>query len=164
MFSITYADAKRRYPKEVAKIVSELNAHYKRKKIAAPSANKLKWFFSRVTRVDDAGSILEILSQDYADKRATYEKLTPEEKALEQLDRTSCGLRASIGRWKSKSVPVENPKEIHDKLLKMFRERQAEQERFNKLSDDERQKETNNILAQLQKSGGFGMFASRPVK
>jgi hypothetical protein len=164
---IDYKTAKKRYPKEVAEVIKKVRAGKSKHRNSDP--NLWAWGFSWCVMIEGG-----ISGHDFA-KMIAGEKPFPEaekEKPIEAevkdyARRATVHLSAKIGKtqWGSPDS-IKFPEEIAEMIRKDRKERNAEKARFNALSPEEQDRETNELLRQASRSPGFvaiGMGPGSPL-
>ncbi len=150
--TITYAEARKRHPKEVEEIVSKLRKGKSKNKDAA--ASKLTWEYQTAVRIDGSGSLADMLAGKFEAEAARREAMTLDDRVADEVRRTSTCLYASIGHW-SYGTGVPNPPEVEARARKSHEETMRERARFDALSPAEQAREQEEALAQLRGMPGF---------
>jgi len=153
---LDYKEAKRRYPAPMAEVLVKIAKGKNKQKGKDPST--FKWSFSWYVRVDGAINGTEFMKM-VAGKKSfpKHEDPPTAEAAVEDYFRrvTIC-LAARLGSTEYASdSKVSRPKEIADFVAEDWRKDKAETERIAKLTVEERDAETADILGHLRGSAGF---------
>jgi hypothetical protein len=149
---LSYEEALKRHPEEVAEIITKLRSGKSKSRNVAPEA--LVWSYQGSVRVEGSGT----LAQVFAAASKPRAVMSLDAKVADQLRRTSVGLHASVGRWYGYvELPVPPP-EVEESARAGFVKEAAEQTRIAALTPAERQQEIAELLGQLRKSSGFMEF------
>jgi hypothetical protein len=92
--------------------------------------------------------------------RGSKKNRSVEERVEDDCRRTTVSIRGSVGRWWGYGTlkKGECPPEVRAIYEESAREDVAEETRISNLSDEERQKETEEVLRQLRGTPGFFEF------
>ena len=164
---IPYKAAKKRYPKEVAEVVKKVRAGKSKHRNSAPEL--WAWGFSWCVMIEGG-----INGADFAKMIAGVKEFPKREKekpieaeVKDYARRATVHLGAKIGKteWGSPE-PIEFPEEIAEMLRRDRKEQDAEKARFEALSPEEKDRETNELLRKASLSPGFvaiGMGLDGPL-
>lgn len=154
---IGYKTAKKRYPKEVEEVTKKVRAGKSKHRNSDP--NLWAWGFSWGVRIEGAiggGDFMKMITGEMEFPKAEEPK-TADEEVADYARRAMVRLAAKVnGKAETGSTKqIEFPDEIGEMLRKDFKKQAAEKARFDALTPEEQQRETNGILRQLGRSPGF---------
>lgn len=155
---ISYEEALRRHPKEVAGVVAKLRAGKSKSKGEDPA--NLGWSYECCVRIESGGMTLAEVFGGEAERRERIRRETPlEDQVVDQLRRTTVWISARIGKWIGRSEALEAPPpELETNVRANLQARDAEQARVDALSPEERKQEVERLLKQLGRDPGFAAY------
>lgn len=151
---ITFEQALERHPKAVEQVIKKLRSGKSKHKDDDPST--LNWHYSYGIAVQGY-SFAEVLAGKPQEDQSK-EPDTAEGIVEDQLNRVAgLVLTADKGRWWAGGVQLGDyrPPEMKEQFLKHAQEQLDEKNRVNQLTDEEREAELQECLAELSKSSGF---------
>lgn len=161
---IAYKTAKKRYPKEVDEVVKKVKSGKSKHRNSNP--NLWAWGFSWCVMIEGAINGADFMKMIAGEKEfPKSEKEKPiEAEVKDYARRATVHLGAKIGKteWGSPN-PIKFPEEIAEMLRKDRKEQDAEKARFNALSPEEQNRETNELLRQASRSPGFMAIGMDPA-
>jgi len=154
---ITYKEAKKRYPVHVKEALARVAKSKNKYKHTHPEL--MHWCFDWCVRLEggiNGGDFLKMV----AGEKPFPEHKKPSSEDAEADDyfrRATITLAVRLGNttYTSAGKVTDQPKEIGDFIRKSFRDDAAEAARIAKLTPEEREAESNEILGQLRRSPGF---------
>lgn len=160
---MSYIAAVARHPDKVETIRQNILAS--RSKYRSVPLEQWKFYYEAhwvITRYYNGWDVFSERAGREFRERYAWELTAPEDEQVREIDeRTGVSLVASYlsfqtGRSTSFGVKLDElPLEVCEHNRESVRRRMASQARFNNLSQEERERETEAILAQLKKSRGF---------
>lgn len=150
---ISYTDAKRRFPKQVKDALADLRRGKSKDKDMAPK--DMKWGYGWGVEVR-AHSFKELLDGTAQKHQAKKDAMTLEESVADEVKRIrGLGLWCKAGRGIGRSrLPMPVPDELVEEIRKRHEAARAQQEKADKLTPEEREKEVRRLLGSL----GPGLF------
>lgn len=145
---LTFEEAQRRHPTEVARILARLrNGKSKHKKA---KGTDLTWYYEIAVRVE-AFSMADLL---VGRAPSRHDQMTLDERVDDQVKRTMTSLHAEIGRWwGGESVP--NPPEVQARARQHITTAMRDDAAFQALPQEEKDRQAAEALAQLRGTPGF---------
>lgn len=150
--TITFEEARKRHPKEVAEILSKLRLGKSKHREA--TGEKLKWEYETAVLIEGSGTLADLFGGKFEADRLRREAMTLDERVADEVRRTRTGLRATIGRW-SDDASVPNPPEVPSRARAAHSEQMRERAEFDALSPAEQDRQREETLAQLRGQPGF---------
>lgn len=156
-----FSALKKRYPLAVAQV--EIKLRNGKSALKNAPLESLEWGFNWCVAITSGVySIKDILSGEAQKNQKIEDKMTVDEKVKDEMLRTSVTVFASKGRgyWSS-GILLSPPKELEKLIRKGHEDRAKEQKRFDALSKEAQDQETQELLKKLRfgKPGGLMGFS-----
>lgn len=159
----SYTEVKKRFPKQVAAAVAEIRKGKSRDKDMPEK--EMRWVFDICVTIK-ATSFQDLLSGKAQDDEEREDAMTAEEAAKDEIKRTHVGIVAKAGRArgfaKLPKVPFEVAREIRRRHKELKKEQEAEEKRQATLTPEQKQKEIEDLLAQLPGVVGVTIPVQQP--
>jgi hypothetical protein len=152
---ITYEEALKRHPTEVALIVKRLRKG--KSKLRENDPASFTWEYTRCVECPDGLTLAEIFSEQGDSRSRRRNTVTLEAAVADEISRSHCALylrapRVGIGER------VSAPPELEPQVREGFERQAREQARVNAMSPKQRQAEIEGLLSQLGRDPGFMIF------
>ena len=151
---LTYEEAMRLYPDQVAEVVLKLRSGKSKSKNTPWT--ELAWSYACCVEVNEGSTLEQVFM-----RLENPAEMSGEARVADEVARTIVWLEGRIGRWTGKSSRIATPPEVAANVRKSWEKRAAEEARAAALSPEERDSELTDLLRALGKGGGFMGFMMR---